>query len=107
IYWAWKYSSTMKSDLSYAPTQVFETFPFPEEISPDIRNEVEDLGKRYYNVRKLIMSKYKIGLTRFYNIYHSRGIQEEIDVRDKHLILLNKHLTRLQTNIETKEIVSD
>ncbi|MGJ1434047.1 type IIL restriction-modification enzyme MmeI [Sphingobacterium spiritivorum] len=107
IYWAWKYSSTMKSDLSYAPTQAFETFPFPEEISKDIRNDIEDLGKSYYNLRKLIMSKYKIGLTRFYNIYHSKGIQEEIDARDKHLSLLKKHLTRVQTNIETKEIISD
>ncbi|MEJ5102522.1 type IIL restriction-modification enzyme MmeI [Chryseobacterium sp. MYb328] len=107
IYWAWKYSSTMKADLSYAPTQVFETFPFPEEISQDIRNEIEDLGRHYYNVRKLIMFKYKIGLTRFYNIYHSKGIQNEIDIKDKHLSFLIKYLSRVKINIETNEIVSE
>ena len=27
--WARKYASTMKQDLRYTPTDVFDTFPFP------------------------------------------------------------------------------
>ena len=29
LHWALKYRTTMRTDLSYAPTQAFETFPFP------------------------------------------------------------------------------
>src|SRR5690606_12087527 len=29
--WAWQHGSKMKHDLRYAPSDVFETLPFPEE----------------------------------------------------------------------------
>lgn len=27
--WAWKMSSSLKQDLRYTPSDIFETFPFP------------------------------------------------------------------------------
>jgi hypothetical protein len=107
IYWAWKYSSTMKADLSYAPTQVFETFPFPKEISSEVRDKVIEIGKNYYNIRASIMSKYKIGLTKFYNIYHAKGIQDVMDEKDKQLSLFKRHMIKVGINVQTKELLED
>jgi len=107
IYWAWKYSSTMKADLSYAPTQVFETFPFPKEITSEVRDKVIEIGKNYYNIRASIMSKYKIGLTKFYNIYHAKGIQDVMDEKDKQLSLFKRHMIKVGINVQTKELLED
>ncbi len=69
--WAWKYCTTMKSDLNYTPGNVFETFPFPETIN----YQLEDLGAEYFKLRKDIMSSSKLGLTKIYNLFHNSELK--------------------------------
>jgi len=66
--WAWFFSSTMKDDLNYSPTDCFETFPFPEdfETSPAL----EGAGKAYYEFRADLMVCNNDGLTKTYNRFH-------------------------------------
>ena len=94
FYWAWRYCTTMKSDLNYTPMAVFETFPFPAGFEPNreyVPEEIlaaEDadeqikqhkanldaLGEKLDNQRKTIMLKIKIGLTNLYNLYHQENL---------------------------------
>ncbi|MEG5104082.1 N-6 DNA methylase [Microcoleus sp. AT13-A6] len=66
--WAWFFSSTMKDDLNYSPTDCFETFPFPSnwETNP----ELEEKGKTYYEYRAALMVRNNQGLTETYNRFH-------------------------------------
>ncbi len=65
--WAWRLSSTMKTDLNYTPTDCFETFPFP---APDPRTTIpalEAIGERLHAARAAHMRSTRQGLTRTYN----------------------------------------
>jgi hypothetical protein len=64
-HWAWAYSSTMRRDINYSPSDCFETFPFPLNIS-----RLEDIGERYYAHRQGIMQARQEGLTKTYNRFH-------------------------------------
>jgi hypothetical protein len=66
--WAWFFSSTMKDDLNYSPSDCFEPFPFPEnwETNP----ELETVGKTYYEYRAQLMVQNNQGLTDTYNRFH-------------------------------------
>ena len=94
FYWAWRFCSTMKADLRYTPSAIFETFPFPAGFEPNreyVPEEIlaaEDadeqikqhkatldaLGEKLDNQRKAIMLKIKIGLTNLYNLYHQESL---------------------------------
>ena len=63
--WARKYSSTMKEDLRYSATDVFDTFPFPAKS-----RDLNDIGKRYYEHRQKVMLARSEGLTKIYNRIH-------------------------------------
>ena len=65
-HWAWQYSSTMKLDLNYSPSDCFGTFPFPE-----INNNLENIGQEYYDHRQSIMKTRQEGLTATYNRFHN------------------------------------
>jgi len=70
-HWAWKYSSTLKQDLNYSPTDVFQTFPFPE-ISAYIRIRLNQTGESYHEHRRQLMIERQEGLTKTYNRFHNR-----------------------------------
>lgn len=63
--WARKYSSTLETRLSYAPSDCFETFPFPELIS-----NLEDVGRCYYEHREATAFSSHAGLTSLYNQFN-------------------------------------
>jgi hypothetical protein len=63
--WAWRYSSTMKSDLSYVSSDAFETFPFPADTS-----SLETIGEQYHEHRRQVMLTRQEGLTKTYNRFH-------------------------------------
>ncbi len=67
VEWAFKYASSMKGDLRYTPSDVFETFPFP--LNTD---SLEDIGERYYTHRQSIMLANQEGLTKTYNRFHDQ-----------------------------------
>ena len=55
----------MKSDLRYAPTDCFETFPFPNNLQG-----LDETGDRYHQHRQSIMLTRQEGLTKTYNRLH-------------------------------------
>jgi hypothetical protein len=72
--WAWKYASSMKSDLRYTPSDVFETFPFPQSMPENTRATLELIGERYHEHRRELMFSLQIGLTKTYNLFHKRDL---------------------------------
>ncbi len=63
--WVNEYSSSLKKDQRYTPSDCFETFPFPTNM-----DGLDDLGKRYYELRQSIMLVRQEGLTKTYNCFH-------------------------------------
>jgi hypothetical protein len=59
---------TLRLDARYTPSDCFETFPFPVDLS-----SLESIGARYYEHRRQIMAERKEGLTATYNRFHSPG----------------------------------
>ena len=66
--WARFFGSSMKDDLRYTPSDVFETFPFPCDWTADAA--LEDAGKAYYECRADLLVRTDEGLTKTYNRFH-------------------------------------
>lgn len=77
INWAWKYSTTMKNDLSYAPSLVFETFPFPQNLTSQQEQQLEQIGEAYHEHRCQLMMGMQLGLTKTYNAFHNPEISSD------------------------------
>lgn len=88
--WAWLLSSTMKTDLSYGPSDCFETFPFPQPDPRTVIPALEDIGQRFYEARAAFMVETDQGLTKTYNamkdpacdipaVLALRALSEELD----------------------------
>ena len=83
-WWAVTYASTMRSDLRYTPSDVFETFPQPPYTAA-----VEAAGRTLDSHRSALMLRNDEGLTKTYNRVHnpedsSPGIT---DLRELHVAL--------------------
>lgn len=104
--WAWKYSSTMKTDRSYSIKDAFETFPFPIEMSNELENKIESISENYHEYRKQLLLNLHLGLTKTYNLFHSNGIQSnQLDLKDKQVVALQKHLDKTPNTISFEEAV--
>ena len=68
--WARFFSSTLKDDLQYTPSDCFETFPFPDDW--ETHRGLEDAGRAYHDFRAALMERNGEGLTRTYNRFHDR-----------------------------------
>lgn len=66
--WARFFSSSMKDDLRYAPSDCFETFPFPPNY--EIEATLESAGQAYHDHRAALMVAANEGLTKSYNHFH-------------------------------------
>ena len=66
--WARFFGSSMKDDLRYTPSDVFETFPFP--VGWTNREDFEEVGEAYYSFRADVMVRNDEGLTNTYNRFH-------------------------------------
>ena len=66
--WVRFFSTTLKDDLQYTPSDCFETFPFPRgwRTNPTL----EAVGKTYYDYRAALMVDNDEGLTKTYNRFH-------------------------------------
>jgi len=81
-FWAWKYSSTLgTAGLRFTPTDSFEPFPFPSGLEPNNKNpsnpcmaKLDKLGELLDKSRKEIMLRLNIGLTKLYNLYHTKEL---------------------------------
>jgi Eco57I restriction-modification methylase len=72
--WAIKYGSTMRADLNYSPSDVFETFPRPAP-TPDL----ERLGRTLDVERREIMLRRQLGLTKLYNLVNDPAVDDADD----------------------------
>lgn len=79
--WATVYSSSLKGDLRYTPSDVYETFPFPG----DLRSLIES-GRHLDSLRSGILRSRGIGLTAVYNLVHDPLVSESDidDLRNAH-----------------------
>ena len=66
--WARFFGSSMKDDLRYTPSDVFETFPFPRNWTTDPAMEAS--GQACYDFRAALMVRNDEGLTKTYNRFH-------------------------------------
>ena len=74
LMWVMRYSSTMRTDLNYSPSDVFETFPRPEPTA-----ELEAIGRTLDAERREIMLRRGLGLTRLYNLVNDPGLKAGAD----------------------------
>jgi hypothetical protein len=70
-WWAKRYGSSIKADLRYTPSDVFETFPLP-----DLTLEMQDLGDRLDTYRRQVMLARQTGLTKTYNLVFDPAITD-------------------------------
>ena len=66
--WARFFSSSMKDDLRYAPSDCFETFPFPPGYETEVA--LETAGQIYHDHRAALMIAADEGMTKTYNHFH-------------------------------------
>ncbi|WP_437329965.1 DNA methyltransferase [Sorangium sp. So ce381] len=88
--WARLLSSSMRTDLRYAASDCFETFPFPQPDPRTVIPELEAIGEKLYETRARFMVDTNQGLTKTYNalkdpgnddprILELRALHEEMD----------------------------
>lgn len=87
IVWGLMQGATLGTSTSrYTPSDCYETFPFPSALPVAL----ESLGYAYDDLRKDIMKRNQIGLTKLYNAFHNpentdskleelRQLQKQID----------------------------
>ena len=80
--WARFFSSSLKDDLRYTPSDCFETFPFPDGWETNAA--LEAAGRDYYEFRAALMVRNNEGLTKTYNRFH------DPDERDPDILKLRE-----------------
>lgn len=109
--WAWKYSSTMKTDRSYSIINAFETFPFPQNFTSANEQQLESIGSSYHEHRRQLMLDIQLGLTKTYNLFHDPivkiGMLNQRDEKkgSKNLESLIKHLAKTPRTISLEEAI--
>ncbi|MEV6603543.1 type IIL restriction-modification enzyme MmeI [Kutzneria sp. NPDC051319] len=71
-WWAKAYASSMKADLRYTPSDVFETFPLPV-----LTNELRVLGGELDEFRREVMLCRGAGLTKTYNLVFDPSCEDD------------------------------
>jgi hypothetical protein len=72
--WAWKYGTTLKSDLIYAPADIVNLFPMLTISSIGNISNLESIGEKYHTYRQKLMLGIHLGLTKTYNLFHTQGL---------------------------------
>ncbi len=82
--WARTFSTTLKDDLQYTPSDCFETFPFAKDWETNAR--LEEAGRANYDFRAALMVRNAEGLTRTYNRFHDPEERDAgiLELRDLH-----------------------
>ena len=82
--WVMKYGSGLRNDPRYTPSDVFETFP-----RPDPSAELDDIGRELDSVRREVMIRRGLGVTKLYNLVNNPAVVADRDsdvavLRDLH-----------------------
>jgi hypothetical protein len=72
--WAIKYTATMRTDVSYSPSDVFLTFPRPEPTE-----QLAEFGRVLDTERREIMLRRDLGLTKLYNLVNDPDVADATD----------------------------
>jgi hypothetical protein len=73
--WARANGSTLKGDLRYTPSTVFDTFPFPKPT--DIQHKkISLISEKIVSLRRLACDSINAGLTKVYNLMDDGGFVE-------------------------------
>ena len=91
--WTWQFSSTLKTDLNYAPSDCFETFPFPHP-DDETQQRLDAIGEEYHEHRRQLMLANDEGLTKTYNRFHAPGDETPGIVRLRELHVEMDHAVR-------------
>ncbi len=80
--WLNQYSSSLRTDQRYTPTDCFETFPFPASTE-----RLNSLGDTYHSHRSQITLSRQEGLTKIYNRFHDpdESAADIQNLRDLHV----------------------
>jgi hypothetical protein len=80
-WWAISRASTMKGDLRYTPTDVFETL-----ARPQVTAAMREVGSRLDTFRRELMLARQAGLTATYNLVHNQGCTDAdiVELREIH-----------------------
>jgi hypothetical protein len=81
--WARFFSSTLKDDLQYTPSECFDTFPLPDDVEASAPLKVA--GQAYYDHRAAVMVRLNEGMTKTYNRFHDPDERSEDIVRLREL----------------------
>jgi hypothetical protein len=72
--WIATYGATLESRLAYTPSDVFDTYAFPE-----LSEWLEAIGEALDDVRREIMRRRGLGLTGLYNLINDSNIRGDLD----------------------------
>jgi len=72
--WVVKYTSTMRADINYSPSDVLETFP-----RPAANNRLDAAGRSLDEERREIMRRRDLGLTKLYNLVNDAELSGSAD----------------------------
>jgi hypothetical protein len=72
--WVIKYSGTMRTDVSYSPSDVFVTFPRPAPT-----DRLAEIGRMLDTERREIMLRRDLGLTKLYNLVNDPDTSDAAD----------------------------
>jgi hypothetical protein len=104
--WAWKYGSTMKTDLRYTPSSCIETFTFPPSITSETEQQLDRVSEVYHEHRRQLMLGMQLGLTKTYNLFHSNAITAQaVNDKDKQVAALQKHLEKTPNTISFNKAI--
>ncbi len=104
--WAWKYSSSLETRRSYSIVDVFQTFPFPQNLILQQEQQLEAIGEAYHGHRSQLILGMQLGLTKTYNLFHSNAITpHSINDKDKQVASLQNHLEKTANTISFEEAV--
>lgn len=93
--WARYYSSSLETRMRYLNEDCFETFPFPQHLTPAQEQKLEQIGERYHEHRRQLMLRMQLGLTKTYNAFHAKEVQEQ-RIKSKDLEGLDKKAVEKQ-----------
>lgn len=84
--WTRLLSSTLGETLSYAPSDCFETFPFPDSSPNTLFPAINSIGEKLYQARTKFMVDTDQGLTKTYNALKDPSNQDVriVILRDLH-----------------------
>jgi hypothetical protein len=82
--WVMRYTATMRTDISYSPTDAFQTLARPE-----LTSELEVLGRQLDETQRELMLSRAWGLTKTYNRVHNPDNHEPViqELRDIHIAI--------------------